>query len=74
MAELTPFDTGVRLEPQPWQPLLAEPQDWGKVDYDNDESNTVFTIWVENQQGEYVVHIDCHHGEAPTVDFEGLDE
>ncbi len=39
---LTPYDTGDRLEPQPW-PLESDDH-YGLVDLDNDESNTVFTI------------------------------
>ncbi|MBC9944428.1 hypothetical protein ICL81_07890 [Leucobacter sp. cx-328] len=40
--QLTPYDTGDRLEPQPW-PLESDDH-YGLVDLDNDESATVFTI------------------------------
>lgn len=39
---LTPYDTGDRLEPQPWR--LTDNDHYGYVDLDNDESATVFTI------------------------------
>ncbi len=38
---LTPYDTGARLEPQPW-PLTSDDH-YGLVDFDDDESATVFT-------------------------------
>ena len=48
---LTPYDTGDRLEPQPWPLFHTEPggsendrDHYGYVDLDNDESATVFTI------------------------------
>ncbi len=37
---LTPYDTGDRLEPQLW-PLGEDPDSYGRVDFDNDESATV---------------------------------
>lgn len=39
---LTPYDTGDRLEPQPWR--LTDNDHYGYVDFDDDESATVFTI------------------------------
>lgn len=36
--ELTPYDTGEVCEPKPWR---AEGDDFGKVDFDNDERATV---------------------------------
>lgn len=41
-SSLTPYDTGDRLEPQPWR--LTDNDHYGYVDLDNDESATVFTI------------------------------
>lgn len=51
---LTPYDTGVRLEPNPWpvQPrnlskpdLGAEERDrYGRVDFDNDAGETVASV------------------------------
>lgn len=41
-ASLTPYDTGDRLEPQPWH--LSDADHYGYIDLDDDESNTVFTI------------------------------
>ena len=39
---LTPYDTGDRLEPQPWR--LTDNDHYGYVDLDDDESATVFTL------------------------------
>ncbi|WP_125098681.1 hypothetical protein [Leucobacter chromiireducens] len=42
MTTLTPYDTGERLEPQPWS--LDHADRYGLVDLDDDESSTVFTL------------------------------
>lgn len=41
-SSLTPYDTGDRLEPRPWR--LTDNDHYGYVDFDDDESATVFTI------------------------------
>lgn len=55
---LTPYDTGERLEPRPWG-ATALP-DAGKVDFENDESTTQLTIHVEYVDGTHVVHVYQH--------------
>jgi hypothetical protein len=64
---LTPYDTGTRLEPQPWQVQPrnlekdpAEAARYGKVDFDNEESATFLTAYVErNEDGKgYTLHAD----------------
>lgn len=62
--QLTPYDTGKRLEPKPWlgddpdqedRPTFGD--DYGKVDFDNEESATCATLWVErNEDGSYMLH------------------
>lgn len=53
--ELTPFDTGARCEPKPWMeygtPVSEQhpAEDFGKVDFDDDEGRTVAVAWVERQ-------------------------
>lgn len=42
---LTPFDTGERLEPHVW--AGAVDGDLGKVDFDDDEGRTVATVYGE---------------------------
>ena len=42
--KLTPYDRGTRLEPQLW-PLGDDPDSYGRVDFDNDESATVLTAY-----------------------------
>jgi Holliday junction resolvase len=59
-----------RLRPEPWEPEEGDPDRDGKVDFDR-EDVTQFTVWIEYQQGEPVVHIKCYGNEAPFVDFEG---
>jgi hypothetical protein len=54
---LTPYDTGDRLEPHEWVkgqvatpsglPRQAMPDDFGRVDFDDDESNTLMTVFAE---------------------------
>lgn len=57
---LTPFDNGTRLEPRPWvrkaggtwfagsDPVRrADDDDFGRVDFDNDEGGTVCVVYVE---------------------------
>lgn len=50
---LTPYDTGARMEPKPWQPDRAsvieamsagEQDDVGKVDFEDDEEYTVAVV------------------------------
>jgi hypothetical protein len=60
--ELTPYDTGERLAPIPWvqgeakRRGIAEKDDYGKVDFDDDESSTVATLWIEKgPDGTYVL-------------------
>lgn len=53
---LTPYDTGDRLEPQLW-PLGEDPDSYGRVDFDNDESATVLTAYVEREGDGYAMHV-----------------
>ena len=55
---LTPYDTGDRLEPQLW-PLGEDPDSYGRVDFDNDESATILTAYVERErEGDgYAMHV-----------------
>lgn len=48
---LTPFDTGETLEPKPWgtHDRDGDPRDRmdiGKVDFDNEESATLYTVQI----------------------------
>jgi len=70
-ATLTPYDTGARGEPKPWThhsgtelatmaPLgrALEEDRFGKVDFTNDESVAVCTVWLEhNEHGQDVLHV-----------------
>lgn len=58
---LTPYDTGERLSPIPWvqgeakRRGTAKPDDYGKVDFDNDESSTAATLYIEKREGGYTL-------------------
>lgn len=62
---LTPYDTGDRLEPHPWlrtaeqgrDPRTAEPQDFGRVDFDDEEGRTVATVYVTRTPDGYALHV-----------------
>jgi len=65
---LTPYDTGKRAEPgvlsvQPlggMEPIERELEEdrYGRVDFDDDASETVAQIWIErDEHGRQVVHI-----------------
>lgn len=55
--ELSPYDTGARLEPFVYQvqpanmPDPEEADRYGKVDFDNAEARTMFTVWAEPGPG-----------------------
>lgn len=67
MDELTPYDTGARLEPRVWvhenvtspngEARPAEPGDYGRVDFDNDEGATVASLYIEAIEHGYAVRI-----------------
>lgn len=56
-AARTPYDTGNRLEPRPWTaPHRESEDDYGKVDFDAEDSFTVATLWIEKgDDGVYVL-------------------
>lgn len=76
-AVLTPYDTGERCEPKPWQPdresVIADMGDpehaenIGNVDFDDDCGDTVCTVHVSRApDGRYVLHV------MPMVDMDAL--
>ena len=74
MSTLTPYDTGDRLEPQPWR--LTDNDHYGYVDLDDDESATVFTIvgkrpdnTADGSQG-YLLSISTY-GDDSAVEIDG---
>lgn len=74
---LTPYDTGVRLEPHPWhvQPRNleqdpAEAARYGKVDFDNEEGTTFITSYVErNEDKSYTLHTNVHSDDPVVVNL-----
>lgn len=70
-SNLTPYDTGRRAEPKVWptptrdELAASEPIDrallearFGKVDFDNDESTTIASVWIDrDEHGRGIIHI-----------------
>lgn len=61
---LTPYDTGERLVPKTWVTSTAgltrdNINDFGKVDFDNDEGATMATVWIaRDASGDYTLHVN----------------
>jgi hypothetical protein len=55
MTALTPYDTGARLEPQLWP--AGSPEDFGLVDFDNEEGHTVFSAHAERTGTGYTLYL-----------------
>lgn len=81
----TPYDTGERLEPQPWVSntdlareragLTKDADRFGRVDFDNDEGRTVLTVWVERTElGGYAMYVLEHDGGELDVIHRGAAE
>lgn len=62
--ELTPYDTGDRLEPQLWP--TGDADTFGRVDFENDEASTIATAYVAREGDAHVLHVD-NLSEALTV-------
>ena len=68
MRDPNPYDTGERAAPKPWiregrERHGFDPDDFGRVDFENDSSETVATIHLSRRDdGGYTVHI------IPTTD------
>lgn len=70
MAELTPYDTGARLEPAVWvhgkvtspdgRAREAVAADYGRVDFDNDEGATIATLYIEPAESGFALHVEQH--------------
>lgn len=59
MPDLTPYDTGERLEPHRWRERPEAPEDYGKVDFEDDESATVATLHFERTETGYRLVVEC---------------
>ncbi|CAN7533909.1 MULTISPECIES: hypothetical protein [unclassified Microbacterium] len=73
---LTPYDTGSRAEPSTWTPsnshlhsmpvddrariLAHHGDDFGKVDFDNPEGQTIATVWATPTDDGWTLHIHQH--------------
>lgn len=82
--ELTPYDTGARLEPHPWVAIRGhvatpvrwcadaadrepDPEDFGRVDFDDDQGRTVLTAYVARGPDGCVLHLEDLVEETLTV-------
>lgn len=56
-ADRTPYDTGKRSEPKVWTKSHFESdEDYGKVDFENDEGGTIATLYIEQEaDGSYTL-------------------
>ena len=61
---LSPYDTGVRLEPRSWLPygtgvtITTPAENFGKVDFDDDAGETTAVAYVErDDDGKYTLHV-----------------
>lgn len=65
---LSPYDTGARAEPKVWStrslddlaPIARdmEADRYGHVDFNNENGESMFTVWVErNERGAQVMHV-----------------
>ena len=84
---LTPYDTGERAEPTTWTPsnshlysmpvddrariLANHSDDFGKVDFDTPEGQTIATVWATPRGDAWTLHVTTH-GAALTVDVDQL--
>jgi hypothetical protein len=74
MSRQTPFDTGERLEAKPWYPDRSDPDTYGKVDFEDDDGETAFTVYIEKKGGDRVIHIYDHGVGAYAIDIDDRDE
>lgn len=72
---LTPYDRGDRLVPIPWVQEDAlryrtrPAEDYGKVDFDDEESSTVVTAHIEKHDEGYTLHAYVHAGTDVKVEL-----
>ncbi|MGJ0202773.1 hypothetical protein NHL51_01260 [Leucobacter sp. gxy201] len=66
---ITPYDAGWRLEPKVWvrdgitgreDPRPAAPDDYGRVDFEDDEGQSVFTVRFTKTEAGYILRVDEH--------------
>lgn len=64
-----PYDSGYRLEPRVWvqngvtgqeDPRPSIPDDYGRVDFEDDEGNAAFTAWIQKTEAGYILRVDEH--------------
>ncbi|WP_336653543.1 MULTISPECIES: hypothetical protein [unclassified Leucobacter] len=75
--QVSPYDSGYRLEPRVHvnagivgeeNPRPAEADDYGRVDFNNEFSETVLTVRVQRTEQGYIVRVDEHQDVALTIE------
>lgn len=75
--QVSPYDSGYRLEPRVHvtggivgeeNPRPAEADDYGRVDFDNEFSETVLTVRVQRTEHGYIVRVDEHQDVELTIE------
>lgn len=80
-SDRTPYDTGARAEPALWVGKIggewragtggnrpAEPGDFGRVDFDSDNGDTIATVYGDRQEdGSHILTVYAHDSEGVTV-------
>lgn len=67
----TPYDTGERLQPMFWPAVADKPESYGRVDFEDDESATQVSAYVEREGDGYVVHL-AQFADDLTVVLDGV--
>lgn len=75
--QVSPYDSGYRLEPRVHvnagivgeeNPRPAEADDYGRVDFDNEFSETVLTVRVQRTEQGYIVRVEEHQDVELTIE------
>lgn len=71
MSALTPYDTGARMEPALWS--SDDHDDFGKVDFGNDEGDAPYTVWIEGtEDAADEIHIENHLSDQTIIIVGGI--
>lgn len=66
---LNAYDTGYRLEPKPWPTGPdVQPDNYGRVDFDDDESATLLTVRIQKTEAGYIARVDEHTDVPLTIE------
>lgn len=73
MKNLTPYDLGTVLEPRVWAVPQIDTDDWGKVDFENDEGGTDATVRITpDQNGERILTVEIETNQRIVLQINGV--